>query len=119
MQSANNTNMSQAAQDKQLLNLLQRLEYVTLEDIHKTMQKCRVMHFINKPTFRTCLQYFAVLDKISSYGCQSSTPQQESPHSNLFFFTSMYTKVTCLGIQVINIHLLGKLITETRCDKQR
>lgn len=73
MQSANNTNMSQAAQDKQLLNLLQRLEYVTLKDIHKTMQ--RVMNFINKPTFRTCLQYFAMLDKISLYGCQSSTPK--------------------------------------------
>lgn len=75
MQSANNTNISRAAQDKQLLNVLQRLEYVTLEDIHKTRQKCRVMNSINKPTFRPCLQYLAVLDKISLHGCQSSTPK--------------------------------------------
>lgn len=35
------------------------------------------------------------------------------------FFTSMNTKVTDLGTQVINIHLLGNLIAEIRCDKQR
>lgn len=65
MQSGSNTNIDLADQNKQPLKLRQSLEKCTLEDIHNVVQKPRRINFITKRIFRTCFQYFALLDEIS------------------------------------------------------